>query len=275
LKFVKMSGAGNDFIMVDRTGGESVPVLTGPAIRRLCTRGLSVGADGVIEIFPDSGASFRMRYTNSDGGFAAMCGNGGRCAAVFSVSLGLAPASGLFTFRSDAGLHRAEVTGPGSARIWMTDPVLHFLAEEITLPDAARCIVSLADTGVPHAVLFPPDSVEGDFLREAPAFRSHPRFGPGGANVDFAVPIGRSGISLRTWERGVEGETLACGTGAVAAVFCGTRLGLLDLPVEVRVRSGLVLRVGSDPTGWWLEGEARAVYNAELLSWSVGLTEDI
>jgi diaminopimelate epimerase len=270
-----MSGAGNDFIMVDRIGCAPVPALTAQTVRRLCTRGLSVGADGVIEVLPDDDACFRMRYSNSDGGVASMCGNGGRCAAVFAASLGLAPSTGPFTFRSDAGLHRAEVTGPDSARIWMTDPILHFLAGEIDLPDAARCIASLVDTGVPHAVLFPPDSVRGDFLREAPAFRSHPGFGPEGANVDFAVPEGRSTLVLRTWERGVEGETLACGTGAVAAVLCGTRLGLLDLPVEVRVRSGLVLRVGSDPSGWWLEGEARAVYDAELLSWSVGLTEDI
>lgn len=273
MKFVKMSGAGNDFIMVDLTGGTPARVLDGPVIRRLCTRGLSVGADGVIEILPDSGASFRMRYTNSDGGVASMCGNGGRCAAVFAASLGLAPSSEPFTFRSDAGLHRAEVTSPYSARIWMTDPVLHFLAGEIALHDTARCLASLVDTGVPHAVLFPPDSVKGDFLRDAPSFRSHPRFGPEGANVDFAVPDGRSSLMLRTWERGVEGETLACGTGAVAAVFCGLNLGLLDLPVEVRVRSGLILRVGSDAYGWWLEGEARMVFAAELLSWSVGLTE--
>lgn len=274
MRFVKMSGAGNDFILVDRTGDAPPPALSPAGIRMLCARGLSVGADGLIEILPDTGSAFRMRYANSDGGVAAMCGNGGRCAAVFAASLGLVPASGPFTFRSDAGLHRAEVTGPDSARIWLTDPVLHFAGGTVEVGDGVRRAVSLADTGVPHAVLFPPDSLECDFPVEAPILRRHPRFGAGGANVDLAVPAGRSSMTLRTWERGVEGETLACGTGAVAAVFCGERLGLLDLPVRVRVASGLLLGVGVDDAGWWLEGEARIVYLGELPEgWSGRLTE--
>jgi len=123
--------------------------------------------------------------------------------------------------------------------------------------------------------VFPPDSLAREFETEAPLLRVHEGFGPAGANVDFAVPEGRSSLSLRTWERGVEGETLACGTGAVAAVFCGFRLGLLDVPCRVRVRSGLVLEVGKDDDGWWLEGEARMVFSGELLpGWSARLTED-
>jgi len=265
LKFVKMSGAGNDFMIVDRTAPSAEPGLSSTVIAALCRRGLSVGADGFIEILPDPDASFAMRYYNSDGGEADMCGNGGRCAAVFAASAGYAPGSERFSFRSGAGLHYAQVTGPSSARIWMTEPVPGFLAEELLTPDGLSVSVSFADTGVPHAVLYPPDSTDHDFTSVAPALRAHPKFGSSGANVDFVFPADRTSITLRTWERGVEGETLACGTGAVAAVLCGCRLDMLDLPVDVHVKSGLTLKVGKDPAGWWLEGEARMVYCAELL----------
>lgn len=262
MRFVKMSGAGNDFLALDNREGSLDQLLTAAYIRRVCTRSISVGADGLLELLADPDHLFRMRYYNSDGGRAEMCGNGGRCMAVFAGMLGLAGEES-FTFRSDAGVHRALVCGPEEARIWMTDPRESFLDREIELPGGSARI-SLVDTGVPHAVELA-EVLKDELFARAPLVRRHREMGERGANYDLVAACGDR-LEIRTWERGVEGETLACGTGAVAAAYVASRLLNTSLPVAVRVRSGMDLLVGRDRHGWWLQGEARPVFRGEILS---------
>jgi diaminopimelate epimerase len=272
IEFWKMSGAGNDFIMLDNTDRSLDDLLSPEFIRGLCLRGLSVGADGLIEMRSGSGG-LEMKYYNSDGRPASMCGNGGRCLARFAVERSLA-GGGRFGFRSDSGHHSALVTGEWRTRLWMTEPGIVFLDRPLDTPAGTRRC-SLVDTGVPHLVAFVDDLEDCSFEKEAPLLRWHPETGGAGANVDFVSTSGGARL-IRTWERGVERETLACGTGAVAAAIVLHELHGSDLPVELGVRSGLVLEIGRDDDGWWLEGEARIVYRGVLVApcHIDGLTED-
>jgi diaminopimelate epimerase len=213
----------------------------------LCDRRRGVGADGVILLEPSEDADFRMRYYNSDGGEAEMCGNGARCTALYAVTLGIGA-------EDDRGVHMRFMAGPGplEARvegdrvaISMTDASA--FEKMISLPVApGEEIVHFINTGVPHAVvveksvnaLHDPDVVE-----RGRAIRMHPRFAPDGANADF-VSISKEGtVAIRTYERGVEAETLACGTGAVAAAVVLSHLESADSPVELLTRGGDRLRV--------------------------------
>ena len=264
MKFWKMSGAGNDFIMVDNRRGDLTADLSPERIASLCRRGLSVGADGLIEIMESAGNSFRMRYSNSDGGEAEMCGNGARCICRFACELGMVSMGDEFSFESAAGVHRGLVTGDAEARIWMTEPVLHWPKGKILT--GTELEAGFADTGVPHAVVFTEDTEDGTFEKYAPLVRSAAEFGPRGANANWVKVLPDGSLSMRTWERGVEGETLACGTGAVAsALIASTVHGYVTLPVTINVRSGLKLVVGNDHSGWWLQGESRFIYRGETL----------
>jgi diaminopimelate epimerase len=264
MQFSKMSGAGNDFIVVDNRSGQLDNLLTPDFIARICRRGLSVGADGLLELLPDPSSAFRMRYYNSDGRPAAMCGNGGRCIVRFASEAGLVPARGAMTFSSDGGLHRAEIEDSGEVRIWLREPRTVFLGESLALPSGSR-EVSLVDTGVPHAVVFVDTLGDGAFECDSPFLRRHGRLGPEGANADYAAKI-PGGLAMRTWERGVEGETLACGTGAVAVAFLARELLGIPVPVRILTRGGQALHVGEDSFGWWLRGEARTVYRGVLVA---------
>jgi diaminopimelate epimerase len=267
MRFVKLTGAGNDFIAVDNRDGSLDPCMTQPRIAGICRRALSIGADGLLELRRSDVADYRMVYYNSDGGRASMCGNGGRCMARFAVMRGAAgPAQ---TFESDAGMHRAEVRPGGAVRLWFTTPVSITGRLSLAAPGPGGITVtvdaSLEDTGVPHLVIFRDGLSDGLFESSARVLRWAREAGPDGANVDFACVVAPRSMMIRTWERGVEGETLACGTGAVAAVFAGLREGRLELPCTVHPPGGSPLEVGMDDAGWWLEGEARPVYEGETL----------
>lgn len=265
-EFTKMSGAGNDFIVVDSRSNNLSRSLSAGFIAGICRRGLGVGADGLLELLSPSGSeSFRMSYFNSDGGRAPMCGNGARCICTFAFSRGLVKTREQFDFTSDSGLHHGMVLTPDSARIWMTEPSISYIGRDLD-PEVGSP-VSLVDTGVPHAVVLRERLDDGTFEKMAPILRNHPETGPAGANADWAMVMPDGSLSLRTFERGVEGETLACGTGAVAAVIvCLETLPGFTLPASVRVASGLTLTVGRDSMGFWLSGEARAVYKGVLFS---------
>ncbi|MCK5785446.1 MAG: diaminopimelate epimerase [Candidatus Sabulitectum sp.] len=266
IQFLKMSGAGNDFIMVDNRDGLYSLSLQKKNIADLCRRGLSVGADGLIEIRndPEEEHAFAMKYYNSDGGVAEMCGNGARCICCFAVDLGIARSGVEFLFSSDAGIHRGLVTGKNEARVWLTEPVLYFTEKSIRTDREIN--TGFADTGVPHAVVFTDDLEDGSFEENASILRSHPEFGSRGANVNWVSVLDDGSMSMRTFERGVEAETLACGTGAVAsALIASERFDSITLPVRIVARSGLTLTVGRDSMGWWLQGEARIVYRAEIV----------
>jgi len=260
LDFVKMSGAGNDFILLDNMDGFLDSIINPDFIRELCARRISIGADGILVLRSDPEYSFHMKYYNSDGYSAGMCGNGGRCIARFAALSGIVPETGLFSFRSDAGIHSAELTGVDSVKLWMTDPVVHYFDREIEI-DSTILRVSFMNTGVPHAVIMPAGSEEISFTSIAPKIRSNTIFGEDGANVDLIWINDRSELSIRTWERGIEGETLACGTGAVAAAMCAESILHMSFPVSITPASGKILKVGKNSAGWWLQGEARIVYS--------------
>jgi len=275
LKFVKMSGAGNDFIVLDNIDSSLDQLISTEFVRELCTRGLSIGADGLLELKSDPEYPFRMKYYNSDGNAAHMCGNGGRCIAGYAASAGIVPNSGRFMFRSDAGVHSAKVKGTDTVRLWMTDPEIFFLDRSLSLDDHDLHL-SFVDTGVPHTVIFTDGYLFDQFQDIAPKLREHNIFGEAGANVDFVRINEGSRPEMRTWERGVEGETLACGTGAVAAAICANEIHSIELPIELQVRSGRSLTVGKNGDGWWLQGEARAVYTGVLETMELdSLTRDL
>jgi diaminopimelate epimerase len=224
-------------------------------IRSLCDRKRGIGADGVILIDDDSALDFRMRYYNSDGGEVEMCGNGARCAALFAVRLALGATREGKTrlrFATQPGPMRAEVEGYRVA-VAMTDATS--FAKSISLSVAGGMeMVHVINTGVPHAVVLE-DGVSGmaDEVLEARgrAIRQHPRFAPEGVNANFVSMTADGTVTLRTFERGVEAETLACGTGAVAAAVVLCRLGHVTSPVGLMTRGGERLNVSFqiEPTG--------------------------
>jgi diaminopimelate epimerase len=272
LAVYKMTGSGNDFVMVD--GRFSTPGQWSAAdIRRVCARGTGIGADGLVFVAPGSSSStLRMTYYNSDGSPAAMCGNAALCSTRLAAFLGLAdPAAirletdaGLYESRCEGGPDRAELHLPTVAR--PTAPAI------LLQPGEERAAVAIV--GVPHLVVVVEDLDRIDILSRGRALRSEPALGPQGANVNFVVARdpGESTWAMRTYERGIEAETLACGTGAVAAACCLHAWGIASLPLTLMSRSGLPLgvRASSGSAGSyedvWLEGEARIVFRGLITS---------
>lgn len=237
LEFTKMNGAGNDFVMVDNRDG-SVN-LTKEQIELLCDRHRGIGADGYIAV-EGSPELLRMRYYNADGGEAEMCGNGARCFARFAADLqGLA--HGTLSFSTQAGIITAELIGD-QARITMSEPHSLQLAHSLQLLGKDLEVHSL-NTGVPHAVIFVDDLAMRPVVEEGRALRHHQRFSPNGTNANFVQILQPNSLSIRTYERGVEDETLACGTGVVAAALIHHHLTQTPSPIQVQVRGGETLEV--------------------------------
>ncbi|SRR5579862_547735 len=231
LSFTKMNGAGNDFVLLDNRDGAIR--LTPPVIERLCDRHRGIGADGVLLL--EKGAPFRMRYYNRDGGEAEMCGNGARCFARFANRLA-GPLEEV-QFETMAGVVRARLVGD-SVRLVMSAPKDLLLNRKLRV-EGEEFTVHSVNTGVPHAVVFVDDLERVDVARLGAAIRLHELFAPQGTNVNFVSPEG-----VRTFERGVEAETLACGTGVVAVALVSHLLTGAASPVGVRVRGGDLLHVG-------------------------------
>lgn len=266
--FFKMCGSGNDFVFLD--GRETDPAAWPPdRIARVCARGTGVGADGLVIVAPGSGAG-RVRFTffNSDGSRGEMCGNGALCATRLSVLIGLVegPEVGLET---DAGLVRGVVGAGGQARAELLLPDVQVVLAPGIQPEPGEAPAGFAVVGVPHLVVPVGDLERVNLPSRGRELRGHGAVGPGGANVNFVSRDGDS-WAMRTYERGVEAETLACGTGAVA---CATVLGLRGqarLPLSIKSRSGALLEVSGelDPAGGLrkprLRGEARVVYRGTL-----------
>lgn len=240
LKFTKMNGAGNDFVMLDNLD-RRLELVSGE-IAQLCDRHRGVGADGVLIVEPASnGGDFRMRYYNADGGEAEMCGNGARCFARFASRI--TGRTGAISFETPAGVIRAECEGT-HVRLAMSEPRDLVLDREIALPGAGRMTVHSVNTGVPHAVVFVGELEKTDVRGLGAGLRYHPDFAPKGTNVNFVQIIDGQTVGIRTYERGVEDETLACGTGVVAAaLILHEKQGALS-PVSVRVKGGDTLHVG-------------------------------
>ncbi|AEH44995.1 diaminopimelate epimerase [Thermodesulfatator indicus DSM 15286] len=265
--FVKMVASGNDFILINNFE-KRIPAEWGPELaRKLCRRAFSVGADGLILIEPPKSqkACFSWRFFNADGSEAEMCGNGGRCAARFAVAEGLCPPE--HVFETLAGLIRAEVKEK-KVKIELSPP--HSLRIDFALDvDDQKFLASFINTGVPHAVLFfaPEDLARLDVKQLGSKIRFHPAFAPSGTNVNFVATLGEDNLKVRTYERGVEAETFACGTGACASAIIAAQKGLIKPPVTVETSGGEKLNIYFDPkdvSRVFLEGEARFVYQASL-----------
>jgi diaminopimelate epimerase len=244
LRFTKMNGAGNDFVMFDNRAGQ---LKLAPAeIARICDRHRGVGADGVLMLEPAAnGADFRMRYYNADGGEAEMCGNGARCFARFAERT--AGAKKEISFETQAGIIRAKVDGD-LVCLQMSEPAdLRSQIEVDADDDVTRG--SFINTGVPHVVV-PVKKIEDvDVVKRGRAIRRHKMFSPAGTNVNFVEKRGRRRIAIRTYERGVENETLACGTGVVASALIFAMTENVDGPIGVLVRGGRELTVGFKKNG--------------------------
>ncbi|MCG2822508.1 MAG: diaminopimelate epimerase [Desulfurivibrionaceae bacterium] len=265
IEFTKMSGTGNDFILIDhRTPFLSRDEMPGFA-KAVCERRVSVGADGLILIENSESADFRWQFLNGDGSWAEMCGNGARCAARFAHDHGIAPAR--MRFETVAGIIEAEVAGQ-SVKLKMTAPNGLRLHEKLLVNGEALVVHSL-NTGVPHAVFFMEDIRQAPVLDWGRTLRFHEHFQPAGTNVNFVQQQGGNGLLVRTYERGVEGETLACGTGAVSSAIIAGLLGQVHPPVTVTTSGGEQLIIhyslaGQKISDVSLEGPANFIYEGRL-----------
>jgi diaminopimelate epimerase len=243
LRFTKMNGAGNDFVLLDNRAGNVR--LERDQIARICDRHRGVGADGVLLLEqPSNGADFRMRYYNADGGEAEMCGNGARCFARFAERV--TGKRGQVSFETPAGVIGAELQGE-LVCLQMSQPKDLRLDVDVQLAGESRS-VSFINTGVPHVVVGV-DQLENVDVRGIGAkIRHHALFAPSGANANFIEERGERQIAIRTYERGVEDETLACGTGVVAGALIFALRKNVSGPVRVLVRGGNELLVDFDRT---------------------------
>ena len=265
LTFAKMAGGGNDFVVIDnRTARVADP---GELTRRVSTPHLSVGADGLILIETSPRATFRMRYFNSDGSVGEFCANGTRCAARFAYTSVIAPRR--MTIETGAGIIGAEVSDGGMVTLTLPPP--HSFRAQRPLRVGDRVVRgSFIMVGVPHYVVFLRDDLwSQDIVPLGSAIRRHPELQPHGANANFVVVRGTGAIEVRTYERGVEAETLSCGSGVVASSVVSALFGKVKPPVSVLTRSGITLQVGFslDGTGVrdvQLRGDARLVYRASF-----------
>jgi diaminopimelate epimerase len=244
LRFTKMNGAGNDFILFDnRSGGVD---LDRNQIAQLCDRHRGIGADGILLLEnPTNRADFRMRYFNADGGEAEMCGNGARCFARFANKVG--GQKGKISFETPAGVISAELNGD-LVTLRMTEP--SDLRLNVDLPVAGENkTIHVINSGVPHVVIAVAKVDDADVRREGAAIRHHKMFSPNGTNVNFIEKRGPNKIAIRTYERGVEDETLACGTGIVASALIFAATENASGPITVLARGGDELQVGFEKSG--------------------------
>jgi diaminopimelate epimerase len=266
---VKMSGTGNDFLMVDNRGGLLNEGEAAALAKAACPRRVSAGADGVIliERATQPGHDFRMRIFNADGSEAEMCGNGARCAAVFARQCGAAgPAQQIETL---AGTVSAAVGADGrSAKVQLSQPSPLEKKSAVAVLGRPRDLWCI-NTGVPHAIEFVANVAAVDVKAAGAAIRHHEVFQPKGTNADFVQLLGGDALQIRTYERGVEDETLACGTGATAAAIAAGLVHGYRSPVKVRTAGGDTLtihfeRQGDGVARPFLEGAVETIYKGEF-----------
>ena len=265
LHFTKMHGAANDFIMLDDRE-KTVPWQDYVLMSLLAARRTGVGCEGIILIQKSKRADFRMRFLNPDGTEVDMCGNGARCAAWFAHKIGAAPRS--MTMETSCGLLDAEILDDCNVKVWMPEPTARSYGIKITVDDKV-IEGDYINTGVPHFVVHTesPEVVDIDTLGRA--IRLHPAFAPEGVNVDFVALRESNRLSMRTYERGVEAESGACGTGAVAAAITTVEAHAGTLPITVRTSGGFMLNIDADwrnnrCTGLTLTGPVREVYQGSI-----------
>jgi len=266
--FTKMHGAGNDFVLIDdRDGGFPA---RGNLIAALAADHTGISCEGVILVQSSDKADFRMLFFNPDGTEAELCGNGARCVAAFARQIG-AVKSNSMTFETGAGLVDAEIVDEGRVKVWMPEPVNRrygIVADGATMEGSAVTGDHLV-VGVPHFIVPVANVAKVDVAKIGRALRMSSSFAPNGTNVDFVQYIKPSKAVIRTYERGVEAESGACGTGAVATAVAGVEAHGMSLPMHVRSSQGYDLVVDGDyrqsqGTGFTLTGPVRTVFEGEI-----------
>jgi diaminopimelate epimerase len=265
ITFFKFSGSGNDFIIIDNRDKVVDEAHLKDFITKVCRRQMAVGADGLILVENSDRVDFKWRFYNSDGGRAEMCGNGARCTARFAYLNQIAGVE--MSFETDAGIVSAHVLGE-RVKIKMPDPSDIKPDFQIELEDGSWTVSSI-NTGVPHVVVEIDDIDEIDVYKLGREIRYHPNFVPAGVNANFISSLTDDRIAIRTYERGVENETLACGTGAIAAALMTASKSGIKSPVNLLTKSGVELTVHfQEKNGQFydvhLEGDARIIYKGEL-----------
>ncbi len=265
IPFYKMQGSGNDFILIDNRRGTLKGRNLKALARQVCDRHYSVGADGLIVIVPSTKADFKWRFLNADGSEAEMCGNGSRCAARFAYLKKIAGKN--LCFETLAGIIKAVVR-KDSVKVQLTGASDLRMQVRVPLEGETRT-GHFINTGVPHVVYLSKKLDAEDVERDGRSTRYHALFKPAGTNVNFIEVTGRHGITIRTYERGVEAETLACGTGSVAGALVAAALGRVSTPVTVVTRSGERLTVsflqeGERFSELHLEGGAQVICEGHI-----------
>lgn len=265
IEFWKMSGSGNDFILIDNRDGRVKDEDMGRIVERACRRRESVGADGVIFVVGSDHHDFGWHYFNADGGEVEMCGNGGRCVSRFAYLKGIAGPE--MTFETLAGPVSAVVRGR-MVKVLMPKPT--GLSMDVDLGGGKGWkSVDFINTGVPHVVIGVEDLSNHPVKEEGRMIRYHELFSPEGTNADFMKATGPDQLEIRTYERGVEDETLACGTGAIACALVGAVRGTVRSPAKVKTRGGEVLTIHFQRKDQsfdrvWLEGSTSLIYKGEM-----------
>ena len=266
IPFYKVAGAGNDFIVIDNRKKKISDKKLPEFVTKVCERRMSVGADGVLLIEESKKTDFVMRIVNPDGSEVEMCGNGARCVAKVAYETGIA--SSQMSFKTKAGIIEAEIVSD-DVRLKMSDPFDLVLNYELEVDNRLLTVSSL-NTGVPHVVMHLLDLEKVDIISIGRALRYHERYQPAGTNVNFVKYHKDGSIDVRTYERGVEDETLACGTGMTASAIITGILKKVKPPIEVYARSGDQLSVDFTIAGKgkitdvYLTGPADIVYKGEL-----------
>ncbi len=265
ISFVKASGAGNDFVVIDNYDGH-LELDKARLARVLCDRHFGIGADGLLILQHCATAHFQMQYYNADGSHGGMCGNGGRCIARFAYLKGLTPVE--MRFQALEHIYEAEIV-PEGVRLRMKNPRDYRKGLQADL-GGGSFLCHYVDTGSPHAVVFVEHLDSIDVVKIGRALRFHRLFSPEGANINFLERQPGNAISIRTYERGVEAETLACGTGSVASAIVAVLERGLSFPVTVKARSGEDLLVdarqeGSTITNVYLQGSAHILFAGKIL----------
>jgi len=262
LKFYKLTGSGNDFIIIDDRKEKIKEKNFSFLASRLCRRQWSIGADGLIIIRNSKKANFKWHFFNADGSEAEMCGNGGRCVARLAYDLGITKEK--LTFETKSGIIYAEVEG-NKVKLSLTPPSDLKLNIKLKLNEKDY-IVHFVNTGVPHTIILVEDLENIPVKELGRKIRFHPYFQPAGTNVDFVRIISEKEIEIRTYERGVEDETLACGTGAVASAIIAFKLKKLKSPIKVKTKSGEILEIffNEKLTEVFLKGETRFICEGKI-----------
>ncbi|MFW6323567.1 MAG: diaminopimelate epimerase [Desulfovibrionales bacterium] len=274
ISFHKMHGSGNDFVLIDNRNLKLAESEMSRWARAICKRSFGIGSDGLIFLDDPKpgmcGVDYIWHFFNADGSRAEMCGNGSRCAAFLAHELGMAPRE--HVLGTDAGPISARVLpAKGQVRVQLTPLTDLSLSQEIKLGNEGELVLHSANTGVPHAVIITDHVEKIDVPSLGSAVRYHSIFAPAGANVNFVEVRDSSSILLRTYERGVEGETYACGTGAAASVAVANALGKTGSHVHVTTSGGEHLEITLDGDQIFLQGNATLVYQGYFFPHALNL----